>query len=483
MNWFWAQGGWGVITSIAVFVIHLAVVCRAITRPHRSAASRVAWIAVIMFLPIVGVIAYLFLGETSVGRERIRRAAEAEQEIARPDDSAVLPHEADATALTLFHLTESINALPATVGNRITLAADSDAAIDELVADIDAARSTVHISFYIWLDDTNGRKVAAAICRAAARGVVCRLMIDALGSRAFLKTATCRSMRDAGAHVVAALDDVMRLGNLAVGRVDLRNHRKIVVIDDRIAYCGSQNCADPAFEVKPRFAPWVDVFFRTEGPVVEQQQWIFLTSWAAESGEIITPDAVRAHQPDRADGAIAAVFGTGPTVRAGAMSSVFVACIEASRRELVITTPYFAPDEPLLQAICSAPRRGVDTTLILPEHNDSALVAATARSEYPALLDAGVKLFEYPDGLLHSKTITLDGRISLVGSANMDRRSLELNYENNMLVADEQVTAVVRARQQVYLDASSQVPPERVAGWSFGRRLVDNTVGMLAPIL
>lgn len=483
MNWLWAQGGWGVLLSALVFLIHLVAVCRAITRPHRSAASRVAWVAVIMFLPVLGVIAYLFLGETSVGRERVRRAAEAEEEIARPDDAAVLPHEVDPTAHTLFQLTASINALPATVGNHITLAADSDAAIDELVADIDAARASVHISFYIWLDDTNGRKVAAAICRAAGRGVVCRLMIDALGSRAFLRTATCRSMRDAGANVVAALDDVMRLGNLAVGRPDLRNHRKIVVIDDRIAYCGSQNCADPAFEIKPKFAPWIDVFFRMQGPVVGQQQWIFLTSWAAESGEIITPDAVSAHVPDRADGAVAAVFGTGPTVRTGAMSSVFVACIEASRRELVITTPYFAPDGPLLQAICSAPRRGVDTTLILPAHNDSALVAATARSEYPELLDAGVKLFEYPLGLLHSKTITFDGQISLVGSANMDRRSLELNYENNMLVSDATVTAQVRRRQQVYLDASAQVPRDRVDDWSFGRRLVDNAVAMLAPIL
>ena len=124
----------------------------------------------------------------------------------------------------------------------------------------------MHISFYIWLDDRNGGKVADALVAAAKRGVHCRIMVDALGSRAFIHSPRWRQLRDAGAHVVAMLDDVPRLGHLAVGRVDLRNHRKIVVIDNAIAYCGSQNCADPEFRIKPRFAPWVDVLLRCEGP-------------------------------------------------------------------------------------------------------------------------------------------------------------------------------------------------------------------------
>ncbi|RII42720.1 cardiolipin synthase [Galactobacter valiniphilus] len=489
--WFGNGTWWGLLIGLGLVLLHLAVIIRALTRPHRAAASRVAWVAVLLFLPLLGVIVYLFLGETSIGRGREERmaAAEASLPLPRPPHAPALSASAEA----IMKLATSVNGFEPTEGNSIALQADSNAAVDSLVADIDAARSTIHISFYIWLADNNGTKVADAITRAAARGVTCRIMVDALGSRAFLSSKQWAGMSAAGAHCVAGLRDVPRWGRLAVGRPDLRNHRKIVVIDDAIAYMGSQNCADPEFRVKPKFAPWVDVFFRCTGPLVAQHQWLFLTTWLTEQ-----PDDAAARVPARAPqassgrsgsaaegerGVAAVAFGTGPTVRAGAMSEAFVAVIGSAHDELVVTTPYFVPDEPLLAALCAAPRRGVDTTLIVPARNDSWLVAQSAESAYERLLEAGVRLYEYPLGLLHSKTITVDGQLALVGSANMDRRSLELNYENNVVIASAAVTADVRARQQSYLDASSPVALEAVSAWSFPRRLVHNVVAMLAPLL
>lgn len=359
------------------------------------------------------------------------------------------------------------------------------------MADIDAAQSTLHIGFYIWLADHNGTKVAQAVSRAAQRGVTCRILVDALGSRAFLSSPLWAQMKAAGAQCVAALQDLPRWGKLAVGRVDLRNHRKIVVIDDTVAYCGSQNCADPAFRVKPKFAPWVDIFFRCEGPIVAQQQWLFLTTWRTErpddTAEVGSP---REWAPSEGAGSLpthghvlGAMFGTGPTARGGAMSEAFTAVIAAAHHELTVSTPYFVPDEPLLAALCAAPRRGVRTVLILPAHNDSWFVAQAARSSYRRLLEAGVELYEYPLGLLHSKTMTVDGQLALVGSANMDRRSLELNYENNLLLADGAATAAIRTRQQSYLDESAPVSVVTVRAWSLWERLVQNAVAMLAPIL
>src|SRR6202042_3321064 len=269
----------GAIVAVGVFAIHLLTVLRAITRPSRTPASRVAWVATIMCLPVIGVVAYLFLGETSIGRERVRRLDEADQRLAAPSGAGTEP--GDPVAATVSDLCRSINDFGPTPGNRVVLLGDPgaspteptrdcDAAIKGLIEAIEAATEHVHVSFYIWLDDDNGGRVADAISAAARRGVTCRVMVDALVSRDFVRGPRWRQLREAGARLVAALEDIPRLGHAAVGRVDLRNHRKLVVIDNRIAFCGSQNCADPQFRVKARYAPWIDVLLRCEGPVVRK---------------------------------------------------------------------------------------------------------------------------------------------------------------------------------------------------------------------
>jgi len=387
----------GAIVAVGVFVIHLVTVLRAVTRPDRTPASRVAWVAVIMCLPVIGVVAYLFLGETSIGRERVRRMHEAERRLAAPSGAGTEP--GDPVAAAVSDLCRSINGFGPTRGNRVVLLGDPaaslaeptrdcDRAIEGLIEAIEAATEHVHVSFYIWLDDGNGGRVADAISAAARRGVTCRVMVDALGSRDFARGPRWRQLREAGAHLLVALEDIPRLGHIAFHRVDLRNHRKLVVIDNRIAFLGSQNCADPQFLVKTRYAPWIDVLVRCEGPVVRQAQHLFLGTWIAETGEDdLYGLPAAAPEPERYDdGVVAQVFGTGPTTPGNTMSDAFVSALYAAERELIITTPYFVPDQALLRALCAAPRRGVETTLVLPARNDSPLVAAACRSAYPDLL-------------------------------------------------------------------------------------------------
>jgi len=165
------------------------------------------------------------------------------------------------------------------------------------------------------------------------------------------------------------------------------------------------------------------------------------------------------------------------------MPEVFATLMHAARRELVITTPYYVPNESMQAALCAAARRGVETRVVFPARNDSWEVAAASRSYYPELLEAGVKIHEYAGGLLHTKSLTLDGEVTLIGSANMDRRSFDLNYENNILFYDDALTAEVRARQDVYLASSKPVTAADVAAWPMRRRLWNNAVGMLGPIL
>ena len=359
---------------------------------------------------------------------------------------------------------------------------DSNSTIESMIADIDAATLHVHLMFYIWLPDNNGCKVVEALKRAAQRGVTCRAMADDLGSRTMIASEHWQAMKSAGVRLASTLP----LGNLLLrplrGRIDLRNHRKIAVIDNKITYCGSQNCADPEFLVKAKYAPWVDVMMRFEGPIVRQNQTLFASDWMSEVDEDLS-DLLREPVDAMPSGFPAQVIGTGPTVRASAMPEIFELLMYTARRELVITTPYYIPDEPMQTALCASARRGVDTTIVFPARNDSWIVGAASRSYYDDLLAAGVKVVEFEGGLLHAKTLTLDGEVTLIGSANMDRRSFELNYENNILFYDPAMTLEMRRRQEEFISQSRQVSIETVAQWSWRRRLIDNTVAMLGPVL
>ena len=305
--------------ALLLFLVHLAVMARVILRPHREPASRIAWIFLILALPVVGMVAYLLLGETNIGRRRVRRMREVLA--AMPDvtdapgaDAAALQPQLPERYIHLFRVGHSVNGFEPVGGNQARLLPDSNASIESMVADIDAAQDHVHLIFYIWLPDNNGLKVAEALRRAAARKVNCRVMADGLGSRIMIDSEHWKAMRDAGVHVAVALPIGNPLLRPLKGRIDLRNHRKIVVIDDRITYCGSQNCADPEFRIKAKYAPWVDALMRFEGPIARQNQHLFASDWMAhvdeDIRELLAASAAsrraglyRAGDRDRPDGA------------------------------------------------------------------------------------------------------------------------------------------------------------------------------------
>jgi len=482
-----ATVGGSVLAYAIVLLVELAVIARVLLRPHRDPSSRIAWVVVITVVPGIGILAYLLFGEVNIGRRRIARLREVLERMPEPaavtaGDGPNLRAAVPEKYEHLFRVGHSVNGFEPVGGNSARLLPDSNAAIDSMVKDIDAAEDHVHLLFYIWLTDNNGCKVVEALKRAAGRGVKCRAMADGLGSRAMIGSEHWKAMRNAGVHVAVALPIGNPLLRPLKGRIDLRNHRKILVIDGRVTYCGSQNCADPEFRVKPKYAPWVDAVMRFEGPIVRQNQYLFASDWMTYVDEDLTEilgRAVEAPEP----GVPAQVIGTGPTVRYSAMPETFAALFAAARRELVISTPYYVPDESLQNTLAATAYRGVDTTIVFPARNDSWIVGAASRSYYADLLEAGVKIFEYVGGLLHTKSLTLDGEVTLIGSANMDRRSFDLNYENNILFVDSALTAAVRERQQHYIGKSNPVTREMVAAWPASRRLWNNTIAMLGPLL
>ncbi|MFN4906257.1 MAG: cardiolipin synthase [Planctomycetota bacterium] len=479
---------WMVIIGVIVhFALQAALIVQAILRPHRDPSSRIAWIVVLVTTPVLGIIAYLLLGSVSIGRSRIARVEKVLEEMPNPTDIPGMTVKeiqppGNSRFDHVFRMGYSVNGFEPIGGNRAELLADSCAAIDAMIRDIDAAKDHVHLNFYIWLTDNSGTKMAEAVCRAAKRGVVCRVMADGLGSRGIIRSPLWQAMKEAGAKIAVALP----IGNTPLAplwtRVDLRNHRKILIIDNRITYCGSQNCADPEFRVKPKYAPWVDAMVRFEGPIARQNQMLFASDWMAHVDEDLK-GLIMEPWTEHRKGFVAQVVGTGPTVRYSAMPEIFESLMYSAREELIITTPYYVPDEPMQAALCASGRRGVKTTLIVPKKNDSWFVAAASHSYYAALLDSGVRIFEYEGGLLHTKSLTIDEQMGLIGSANMDRRSFELNYENNILFHDEPLTKQIRERQLSYQWQSHEVTKEQVAAWSATRRFFNNAIAMLGPVL
>ena len=459
------------------------VLFRAMIRPHREPTSRLAWVIVIIILPVVGTILYLLFGEARISTTRKERGRTIDETLPRaPHDLRTMQAMSESRYDAPFDLALTVNGLGPTSGNRALLLPDSNAAIDAMVADIDAATDHVHACFYIWLDDNNGQKIKDSMIRAASRGVTVRALADALGTHRLIRSAHWREMEAAGVQLRVALPVGNLLWTMIRGRVDLRNHRKLLIVDGHIGWCGSQNAADPEFRVKPHYAPWVDIMTRWEGPVVRDWQFLFVSDWMGEHGEDLS--AMLELAPLKSEGYIVAqVIGTGPTLAYSAMTACFVELIHASREELVITTPYFVPDEPLLYALLSAARRGVKTVLILPAKNDSRIVGAASRSHYADLLAAGVELYEYQCGLLHAKTMIVDGQVGLVGSANLDRRSFELNFENNILFADMEFAAKIRTRQNEWLADSRRVTLDQVAATNIFARLWQNALAMFGPLL
>lgn len=453
-----------------------------VRRPRRP-STNLTWIMVIMLLPVIGVLMYLMVGEAHLGRLRRRRHKAIVDSIRarglRYGGMGLYPplpqqHQA------VTSLVESVGGLPVRGGNGIRLFHDSEEVIASLVADIDAATLHAHLLFYIFEPDKSGNAVGEALMRAAGRGVACRLLVDAVGSRTLLKSSLLTRMRQAGVRVVAALP--AHIARAALSRIDLRNHRKLAVFDGVIGYTGSQNIVDASFAPKPGFGPWVDASLRIEGPAVMDLAELFVEDWYLDSDEDLT-DTLELEPRFMEDGVALQIMPTGPDDEHEAMRLVAQSAFHLAREELILTTPYFVPGEAEVVALCTAARRGVRTSLVVPRRNDSPLVAAASRALYQELLSSGVEIYEYTAGLLHAKVMTIDRNVALVGTANFDRRSFELNFEVSAVVYDSDFASKVRFLQRTYMHESEQVDARAWHRRPWQRRLLENAAGVLSPLL
>ncbi len=479
------------IISTVLLIVHWTIVIgfalRVIMR-RRPVGVALAWLTVLFSLPLLGAIVYLLFGEKRLGKQRADRLADVLkqaqdwQAALRDGDSAVEMPVSTLGEPVDRHATHVVG-FPALTGNTVTLIDNFHDIFDALVADIDAAQHSCWLGFYIWHEGGRADDVIEALIRAAGRGVACRISADAMGSKAFLKGQQIEALRSAHIEVVTALPT--GLARSLFVRADLRNHRKIVVIDNRVAYTGSQNLVDPRFfKQDAGVGQWVDAMARIEGPAVSPLAATFLADWCVESGDRFDAAKLNAAAASMPNGPTTIqVVPSGPGANPQVIHQLLLTTIYAARRELVMTTPYFVPDESMLTALLSAALRGVDVTIVVPAENDSLLVRYASVAHFDDLVSAGVRVARFRGGLLHTKSITVDGQLSVFGSVNLDMRSLWLNFEISLIVYDEQFTTRLRELQQSYLADADLVDLVVWRGRGTRQKLAENTFRLVAPLL
>ena len=437
---------------------------------RRAPEAARSWLLLVLFLPIPALVAYRLFGRARFPAWRRKRfSATADM---RGTVAASLPGD-EFKSGAISRLAETLGGFPACGGNRIDFHTDYDATIAAMIHEIDHAQRTVHILTYIFADDRTGFAVAEALARAKKRGVAVRVMLDALGSRAWAeRTLAMLEFREIEAHLVLPV----RLAALRRARGDLRNHRKLCIVDGTRAFIGSQNIVDRDFR------PGIvndELVARVEGPVVAALEAVFASDWHLETRQDLGPIAV----PELGGEAALQAMPSGPDFDTPGFERLLVELVHGARERLIIVSPYLIPDEALLIAMKNAVARGVTVDLIVSMVVDQRLVSFAQRSYYDELMSAGIAIYRYRDRLLHAKNVSVDGRIGVIGSSNADVRSFTLNAEISLVSHDAPANSTLERIQESYMAMSDRLGLDEWRGRARRDRFLENMARLVGPLL
>jgi len=476
-----------VALDIIGMVVRLGAV--AIIPVNRRPSSAMAWLVTIFVLPYVGLIAFLLIGSPKLPAHRRRRQREINRLIAeRTADIADVPPDDPGPEwlATIVALNRRLGALPLVTGNRAELLEDYDASLRQMTEAVQGATSFVHVEFYILASDDVTAPFLAALEDAAARGVRVRVLFDHVGSlRVPGYRRMIRHLRRIGVEWQPMLP--VQPWRLRYQRPDLRNHRKLLVVDGDVAFIGSQNLIHRSYHKRSnlrRGLRWQELMVRLEGPIVGSVNAVFSTDWHSERGEpweaeeILPGDAADAPTTLECQ-----VVPSGPGFDSENNLRLFNALIYNARRRVSITSPYFVPDESLLHAVTTAAQRGLDVELFVSEIGDQPLVFHAQRSYYEALLRAGVRIHRYPAPyILHAKHVTIDDEVAVIGSSNMDMRSFDLNMELSLLVSGSDFALRLREVQDRYRSVSRELTLEEHRRLRLPSRILDNLARLTSAL-
>lgn len=471
MNRFSDLGPWWLTAAIGL--LDLFAIARALVRGH-GVTSTLAWICGVIAFPGVGALAYLLLANPSV-RRTVRRRAAASISV---DSAGLVEHLVAPDERRLATLATELTGITPSSGNRVKLLVEEDLAFERIEAALAQARDTIWAEYYIVRNDETGHRFLDLLADRARAGVRVLLLYDAVGSMG-LDGARLQAIRAAGGRVepFLPLNPLRRRW-----AVHLRNHRKLIVVDGRVAFTGGMNVGDE-YSGRSKLKGgqhFRDTHLSIEGPAVRHYAELFTEDWKFATDEAI---AIADRSSIEPGSSFVCPLPSGPDQSLNASAHVFFAGIMTARRHCFITTPYFVPDEPTIRALVTAAQSGVDVRILVPSRCDVRVVGAAARSFYRELVRGGVRIFEYQPSMLHAKCMVVDNRWGLVGSANVDMRSFRLNFEIGALVMDESFAELMARRFLDDLDASTEVTRESLLRVGMHHQLVQGTARLLSPIL
>jgi len=470
------------LLAILVPVLHGLGIVTAVhaVMKTRTSQGAIAWAGALIVVPYVALPLYWvfgrdrFMGYVTARREEGKRIANLRESLALASlDVALLP-TGDTAVYGVFN---RLAHMPFAAGNTARLLVDGKAVFDAIFAGIDGAKDYVLAQFFIVHDDQIGGEFRARLIAKARQGVRVYFLYDEIGSRT-LSRGYLRELRRAGVEARPFLTS-RDLRNRF--QVNFRNHRKIVVVDGRDAYVGGLNVGDEYLGRSKRFGAWRDTHVAISGPAVKAVQLSFVDDWHWSTAEV--PQLDWSIEPEKDGGKAVLVMPSGPVDRLDTCALFFVHAIQSAKRRLWITSPYFVPDEAILSALQLAVLRGVDVRVMLPSKPDHWLSWLASFSYLKDTLPWGVKMYRYQGGFLHQKVLLIDDELASVGTANLDMRSLRLNFEITLLFADAAFAAEIARMLEADFARCRPLLISEIAGRSAPFKLAVQFARLLSPVL
>ncbi len=464
------------IFSIAYAVTIVSIV-GVIISENRNPVKSLAWVTVLLLLPVVGIVLYLFFGRSiktrMISRRNRRRLKRHHQTLSVKSSIQALSPESVGS----IRLSRSLTSTAFYPGNHVDIFTDGKTKFDRLEADLRAARRYINIQYYIFADDATGRRISDILKERAREGVTVRVIYDHVGS---LSTSRrfFREMEEAGIEV----HPFFKVTFPPFGtRINWRNHRKICIIDGTVGYIGGMNVADRYIDGGKKFTMWRDNHARIEGPAVASLQYSFAIDWSFMGQELITDPLPRPVSFD--DGVGVQLLSSGPTAQWPNIAFQFIRVIAAAKHRVYLYTPYFLPTEALLKALQTAALAGVDVRVLMPRRSDSMMLNEASRSYVSECLRSGIKFYLYTAGMMHAKTLIVDDEYVSVGSTNFDFRSFEHNFEANIQIYSREVNAHMAEIFRDDLSSCVRILPSQWNRRPIHKKAIQSVLRLLSPIL
>ena len=476
---------------IAAFLLLLDLVIRAtaiiIIPRNRRPTAAMAWLLAVFFIPFVGVFLFLLIGNPRLPRARRRKQDQINEYIAETSENlhfGTLRPNAPAWFGPVVQMNQKLGALPLSGDNGAHLISDYQESLDEMAEAIRTAQEYVHVEFYILQADEATDNFFRALEEVCARGVEVRVLLDHWANRwkpRYRETVRRLDAMGADWHLMLPVQPLK--GRMQ--RPDLRNHRKLLVVDGAIAFLGSQNVTDSTYNLPKnikRGLHWVDLMVRLDGPVVLSVNAIFVADWYSETDTVL--EGIDITHADIGSGDLdCQVVPSGPGFEVENNLRLFLGLLYAAKKRIMIVSPYFVPDEALLLAVTAAVDRGVSVELFVSEEGDQAMVYHAQRSYYEVLLKAGVRIWMYRKPyILHTKSLTIDDEVAVIGSSNMDMRSFGLNLEVSMLVRGEEFVTEMREVEDKYRSLSRELTLEEWMQQPLRSTVLDNLARLTSAL-